>query len=204
MTDDQSKPTAGELIKSLRAQGCLYRKGSRPTYDEAADLFKAADALADLTEKLAGVEAARHEAHEHSIRMQYSRNKLLVAVFQARDHLSELFSDEDLTDERLRDWSESDGPALHDDLLDSITGTRNPYVNVCEERDAALAREAGLREALEDYGRHVTGCVAGRWSCGGPTEDGGYRDMYGGNWYGRGELPPCSCGLRAALAGEKP
>ncbi len=70
---------------------------------------------------------------------------------------------------------------------------------LAEKLAGAEARGAGLREALEEYGQHLTGCVAGQWSCGEPTEDGGYRDMYGGNWYGRDALPPCSCGLRAVL-----
>ena len=68
------------------------------------------------------------------------------------------------------------------------------------------ADNARLREALKDYGRHDSKCVAGQWRSGTPTEDGNYESLYG---YGnqevrcrRGEVPPCTCGMDVALQGE--
>ena len=61
-----------------------------------------------------------------------------------------------------------------------------------------------LREALIDYGQHDSGCIAGQWRSGTPTEDGNYETVFG---HGknevrclRGERPPCTCGLDEILA----
>ncbi len=63
-----------------------------------------------------------------------------------------------------------------------------------------------LREALDVFGTHSGGCVAGECKQGRPTEDGGYETQYGygtdEKWYQRGEYPECTCGLQEALNPE--
>ena len=88
----------------------------------------------------------------------------------------------------------------YDDLLEFHSKTVTQYQQQCVEKDAEIAR---LREALADYGRHDSTCLAGQWRQGRPTSDGGYETLYGYSkdmkWYREPARPPCTCGLFAAL-----
>lgn len=46
---------------------------------------------------------------------------------------------------------------------------------------------------------HDSQCILQQSERGEPTEDGGYRTMYAGVWYKRGEEPECDCGLSETL-----
>jgi hypothetical protein len=68
-----------------------------------------------------------------------------------------------------------------------------------------------LRFALKDalnllisFCVHGSDCVTGQYREGAPTENGGYKRLYGygknAKWYQRGESPECTCGLSEAIA----
>lgn len=82
--------------------------------------------------------------------------------------------------------------------VDRLIVARTEHIN------RLTAENKALREALEDYGVHSTGCLVGEWREGRPTEDGGYETLYGHGrkekWYQRDEEPVCTCGLSQARA----
>lgn len=67
----------------------------------------------------------------------------------------------------------------------------------------ALAEIRRLREALEEYGEHQSGCTSRYFEAGVPRlgEPGSTQYKYKGKWYHSRDDVPCECGLRAALNG---
>ena len=65
-------------------------------------------------------------------------------------------------------------------------------------------RLRGLVDSLVEFTEHDSKCLCSQWREGRPTTDGGYETLYGygkqEQWYERGNLPECSCGLSDALA----
>lgn len=82
------------------------------------------------------------------------------------------------------------------DYKQDCTATHEADNERCKELEAQRDR---LREALEEYGTHQLSCPLAHWHEGRPTEGGGYETRYGDKWYPRGQEPPCTCGLDAAL-----
>lgn len=72
-----------------------------------------------------------------------------------------------------------------------------------EELDRLSTALQTAQEALARYGQHERQCVLAYFEAGEPTAKGGYRVKYRGEWYPAkplNQLPPCTCGLTAALA----
>ena len=62
-----------------------------------------------------------------------------------------------------------------------------------------------IHEVLTDYCNHHPDCILSRWQAGRPTPGGGYEMKYRDQWYQvkpENWLPPCTCGLDAALRAE--
>jgi len=91
---------------------------------------------------------------------------------------------------------DEDRRAAYRALAGYIVATRHA---LAAERE----RVARLREALEEYGMHSTGCSLCRFEGGRPTEFGGYEYQYAGTWYPADQLPPCTCGFSDALEDAK-
>ena len=86
----------------------------------------------------------------------------------------------------------------HEDCVDVERQLLESKLLASEE----LVEELG--EDLLDYGVHYRDCVCSQNREGRLKDDGGYESLYGygknEKWYQRNEEPPCSCGLRKALA----
>jgi hypothetical protein len=81
-------------------------------------------------------------------------------------------------------------------------------VTAYDQRDKAYAEIKELeaeRDRLSEYLQHTDECILSFQEAGEPTPDGGYRIKIDGEWYQSrpvNELPPCDCGLDAALSAE--
>jgi hypothetical protein len=70
------------------------------------------------------------------------------------------------------------------------------------ELSASRKEAEDYRLALEEYGQHSRDCILSFHEAGEPTEDGGYRVKYKGQWYKTrpvDETPKCECGFDEAI-----
>lgn len=94
-------------------------------------------------------------------------------------------------------YKDSDGSVL--ECFSHAKARATGYLEGHSSRDSQIE---SLREALDEYGRHMDRCVLGRWEGGEPIEGGGYRTKYAGKWYQSrpvDETPKCNCGFEEAL-----
>jgi len=68
-----------------------------------------------------------------------------------------------------------------------------------DEREEVLKKV----KPLLNYLSHINTCIVNSWEAGEPTEGGGYRSKFAGQWYQSkpvDETPKCDCGLVKAFA----
>ena len=78
-------------------------------------------------------------------------------------------------------------------------GTQTMDVMIQDIQNLLTTHSARLVERLMPWLEHDTRCILQQNERGEPMEDGGYRTMYAGVWYKRGEEPKCDCGLDQAI-----
>lgn len=79
-----------------------------------------------------------------------------------------------------------------------IESTRKQLMNIWKVSDIWQDRAKKVAE----YAEHTKECIRSFWEAGEPTQDGGYRTKFKGQWYQSkpvNEEPKCDCGLDEVL-----
>lgn len=145
-------------------------------------------------------EREAREKAEKRIKLLESNDRLVFDKYEALEAKLEEVSNQRDSYAQLAAQNQGKIEAAEKELIEAkdVTYMANQIL-------ALESKNSRMRQALADYGRHETECVAGQWRKGEPTPEGGYRTLFGyginEGWYQGDEVPLCTCGLKEAMKG---